>query len=87
VSFNYVEIGQPALITLARGRERGYLSAIQQMLAEKDSQVDAEEGTSSLPSVWQDVYNLMWCLGPPCSLGPYCWRDPHGKRHYKLRTH
>ncbi|CAN9251087.1 unnamed protein product [Alternaria alternata] len=87
VSFNYVETGQPAPTTSARGGKRGYLSATQQMLAERDSQVDAEEGTSSLPSVWQDVYNLMRCPGPPCSLGPHCWRDPHGKKHYKLRTH
>ncbi|CAN9211125.1 unnamed protein product [Alternaria alternata] len=87
VSFNYVEIGQPAPTTSARGGKRGYPSATQQMLAERDSQVDAEEGTSSLPSVWQDVYNLMRCPGPPCSLGPHCWRDPHGKKHYKLRTH
>jgi hypothetical protein len=25
--------------------------------------------------------------GPPCHLGPYCWRDPVGKKHYKLKTH
>ncbi|KAF2844062.1 hypothetical protein T440DRAFT_410910 [Plenodomus tracheiphilus IPT5] len=29
----------------------------------------------------------MRCPGPPCNLGPHCWRDPFGKRHYKLRTH
>jgi len=87
VSFNYVEIGQPTPVASKRGGKRGYPSATQQMLAERDSQVDAEEGTSSLPSVWQDVYNLMRCPGPPCSLGPHCWRDPHGKKHYKLRTH
>lgn len=87
VSFNYVEIGQPAPVASKRGGKRGYPSATQQMLAERDSQVDAEEGKSSLPSVWQDVYNLMRCPGPPCSLGPHCWRDPHGKKHYKLRTH
>lgn len=57
------------------------------MLAERDSQVDAEEGALGQPSTWQDVYNLMRCPGPPCNLGPHCWRDPHGKKHYKLRTH
>ncbi|KAH6868907.1 hypothetical protein B0T10DRAFT_419197, partial [Thelonectria olida] len=27
------------------------------------------------------------CPGPPCHLGPHCWIDPVGKRHYKLKTH
>lgn len=55
VSFNYVEIRQPAS---KRGGRREYPSARQQMLAERDLRVDAEEEMSSLPSVWQDVYNL-----------------------------
>ncbi|OAG04885.1 uncharacterized protein CC84DRAFT_1187813 [Paraphaeosphaeria sporulosa] len=29
----------------------------------------------------------MRCPGPPCNLGPHCWRDPFGKKHYRLRTH
>jgi hypothetical protein len=87
VSFNYVEIGQPAPVASKRGGKRGYSSCTQQMLTERDFQVDAEEGTSSQPSIWQDVYNLMRCPGPPCNLGPHCWRDPYGKKHYKLRTH
>ena len=29
----------------------------------------------------------MRCPGPPCNLGPHCWRDPFGKKHYKVRTH
>ena len=87
VSFNYVELGQPAPVVSKRGGRRGYPSATLQMLAERDSQVDAEEGACGQPSTWQDVYNLMRCPGPPCNLGPHCWRDPHGKKHYKLRTH
>lgn len=87
VSFHYVEMGQPAPIATRKPGKRGYPSATQHMLAERDSQVGAEEGTSSQPSVWQDVYNLMRCPGPPCNLGPHCWRDPHGNKHYKLRTH
>jgi hypothetical protein len=87
VSFNYVELGQPAPVVSKRGGRRGYASATQQMLAERDSQVDAEEGALGQPSTWQDVYNLMRCPGLPCNLGPHCWRDPHGKKHYKLRTH
>jgi hypothetical protein len=33
------------------------------------------------------VYALMRCPGPPCNRGPHCWRDPFGKKHYKLQTH
>ncbi|KAH6664497.1 hypothetical protein B0J14DRAFT_621229 [Halenospora varia] len=29
----------------------------------------------------------MRCTGPPCNLGPHCWRDPVGKKHYKLKSH
>jgi hypothetical protein len=87
VSFNYVEIGQPAPVASKGAGKRGYPSSTQQMLAERDSQVGAEEGTSSQPSIWQNVYNLMRCPGPPCNLGPHCWRDPYGKKHYKLNTH
>lgn len=57
------------------------------MLAERAIQLDAEEDAAGQPSIWRDVYNLMRCPGPPCNLGPYCWRDNAGKRHYKLMTH
>jgi hypothetical protein len=87
VSFNYVEVGQQGAVTTKRTGKRGGSSATQQMFAEMDSQINAEEGNPLRPSVWQDVYNLMRCPGPPCNLGPHCWRDPDGKKHYKLRTH
>ncbi|KAI3290537.1 hypothetical protein DTO002I6_6460 [Penicillium roqueforti] len=30
----------------------------------------------------------MRCPGPPCRHeGQYCWQDPEGKRHYRLKTH
>jgi hypothetical protein len=57
------------------------------MLTERATQLDTEEETSRQPSVWRDVYNLIHCPGPPCHLGPHCWRDPAGKKHYKLKTH
>lgn len=57
------------------------------MLADRVSQLDAEQETSASPSVWRDVYALMRCPGPPCNRGPHCWRDPFGKKHYKLQTH
>jgi hypothetical protein len=87
VSFNYVEVGPQVPVSARRVGKRGGSSATQQMLAERDSQLDAEEGVVTQPSVWQDVYSLMRCPGPPCNLGPHCWRDPAGKKHYKLRTH
>ena len=57
------------------------------MLAEHTAQVDAEEDSSGQPSVWRYVYKLMRCGGPPCHLGPHCWVDPDGRKHYKLKTH
>ena len=77
ISFNYVEI-QAALP--ARG------STTQRMLAERAAQLDAEEA-SGTPSTWRDVYALMRCPGAPCDLGPHCWRDPDGKKHYPLKAH
>jgi hypothetical protein len=56
------------------------------MLRERATQLDTEENSTGQPSIWREVYNLMRCPGPPCDLGPHCWRDPVGKRHYKLRT-
>ncbi|KAF1961000.1 hypothetical protein CC80DRAFT_359890, partial [Byssothecium circinans] len=29
----------------------------------------------------------MRCPGSPCNRGPHCWRDPFGKKHFKLQTH
>jgi len=53
------------------------------MLAEGNAQVDAEQASTGHLPIWRDVYNLMRCPGPPCRLGPHCWRDPIGKKHYK----
>lgn len=57
------------------------------MLADRASQLDAEQESSGRLSVWREVYALMRCPGSPCNLGPHCWRDPFDKKHYKLRTH
>ncbi|KAI7970684.1 hypothetical protein EIK77_003084 [Talaromyces pinophilus] len=69
-----------------RGRvnKRGASSATQRMLVERDEQIRAEEGSLGRPSPWKAVYNLMRCPGPPCRLGPHCWRDPKDKIHHKL---
>lgn len=53
------------------------------MLRERDLQVNEEENLSGQPSAWKHVYALMSCPGS-CNLGPHCWQDPYGKKHYKL---
>ena len=86
LSFNYVELAPPSAAARNRGNKRGS-SATQSMLADRASQLDAEQETSASASVWREVYALMRCPGPPCNRGPHCWRDPLGKKHYKLQTH
>lgn len=86
LSFNYIDASSQLASTANRGNKRGS-SATQRMLADRTTHIDDEQETSGSPSVWQEVYALMRCPGPPCNLGPHCWRDPFGKRHYKLRTH
>lgn len=85
ISINYIEDSdQPLLRT---GDKRGTASVTKRMLSERDAQIDAEQA-SGQPSVWRDVYKTMRCPGPPCRQeGQYCWQDPVGKKHYKLRTH
>lgn len=53
------------------------------MLAGREAQIEEEEAATGRPSVWASVYRLMRCPGS-CSSGPYCWVDPHGKKHYKI---
>jgi hypothetical protein len=67
--------------------KRSSSSTTQRVLTEGAIQVDVEQESSGQPSLWGDVYRLMRCPGPPCYLGPHCWIDPVGKKHYKLKTH
>jgi hypothetical protein len=85
LSFNYIDASLQSASSANRGNKRG--SATQRMFADRASQLEAEQETSGSPSAWQEVYALLRCPGPPCNLGPHCWRDPFGKKHYKLRTH
>jgi hypothetical protein len=86
LSFNYLDAFSQPASTANRGNKRGS-SATQRMLAERASQLQEEQEKSGSRSIWQKVYALMRCPGPPCNLGPHCWRDPFGKKHYKVRTH
>ncbi|KAI1317288.1 hypothetical protein F5Y16DRAFT_153261 [Xylariaceae sp. FL0255] len=84
--FKYVTTDAPGDV---RGQKRARTtgSATQTMLSQRALQLDAEQESTSRPSIWRHVYNLMRCPGPPCKMGPHCWIDPVGKRHYKLKTH
>jgi hypothetical protein len=84
ISFNYVETSRSTTTSLQRVERGGHSSTTQQMLAGRDVQLDAEEASSGRPSIFVNVYRLMRCPGHPCRLGPYCWVDPDGKKHYKL---
>ncbi|KAH0419846.1 hypothetical protein CcaCcLH18_14268 [Colletotrichum camelliae] len=83
VSFNYVETGPTAGSAGRRGTKR---SATQRMLAERDAEMEEERTRTGEVPVWERVYSLMRCPGSPCDLGPHCWVDDHGKKHYKLAT-
>ena len=83
ISFNYMENTSSSNVSGRTTDKRGTSSATQRMLQERDRQIYAEEAASGEPSAWKEVYALMRCPGP-CELGPHCWQDPYGKKHYKL---
>lgn len=86
ICFNYVDDrGSPA--SSRKGDKRGKPSVTKRMLDERDAQLDAEEHSSGQKPVWRSVYNLMRCPSSTCHLGPYCWVDPIGKKHFQLKTH
>jgi hypothetical protein len=87
ISFNYIENSHSSTTTSKKGEKRGSSSVTQRMLAERDTLIDVEEETLGQQSIWREVYALMRCPGPPCDLGPHCWRDSIRKKHYKLKTH
>ncbi|KAJ5543730.1 hypothetical protein N7513_007238 [Penicillium frequentans] len=66
--------------------KRGKTSVTKGMVMERDAEMDAEQASGG-HEVWRDVYRIMRCPGPPCRHeGQYCGQDPHGKKHYRLRT-
>lgn len=84
ISINYIDDNESLS---SRNDKRGKSSVTKKRLAERDVQIDAEESSGQY-SVWRDVYRTMRCPGPPCRHeGQYCWQDPEGKRHYRLKTH
>lgn len=84
ISINYQE---DADSSFRKSNKRGNSSITNRMLCNHNDQINAKN-YSGQPSVWWDVYQKMQCPGPPCQhKGQYCWQDPEGKKHYKLRTH
>ena len=83
VSFNYAENTSSPNVSGRTTDKRGNSCATQRMLQEQDRQISAEEAASAEPPAWKEVYALMRCPGS-CELGPHCWQDPYGKKHYKL---
>ena len=84
LSFNYAETSQSGSV-VARGR--GGRSATASQLAERAIDIGEEETASAEPAVWRKIYDFFRCTGSPCGLGPHCWVDTVGKKHYKLKTH
>lgn len=85
VCFNYVE-DSASPSAGRKGEKRGKSSVTRRMLDDRDAQLDAEENACGQQAVWRRVYDLMKCDSAACHLGPYCWLDPRGKKHYRLRT-
>lgn len=53
------------------------------MLQNLEREINAEEELTGELAAWKHVYAIMRCPGS-CELGPHCWQDPYGKKHYKL---
>ena len=87
LTFNFIDDKAAADMSAMRSTDKRGSSATKRMLAERAAQLDAQGGDGASSSIWQQVYSLMRCPGSPCALGPHCWRDPAGNKHYKLRTH
>lgn len=87
ISFNYVDDCHSPPAAGWKGEKRGKASIIKRMLDERAAQIDAEQYASGERPIWRSVYSLMRCTSSTCPLGPYCWVDPMGKKHYQLKTH
>lgn len=53
------------------------------MLQNLEREINAEEELTVEPAAWKHAYAIIRCPGS-CELGPHCWQDPYGKKHYKL---
>jgi len=88
ISLQYVETETSTRpLNQQHKRRRVGGTATQQLMAQRNAEIDAEESSMGQPSAWRHVYAKMRCPGPPCTLEPYCWQDSHTNKRYKLKTH
>jgi hypothetical protein len=88
ITFNYVENARHSTAGPSKGGgKRGPSSATKRMLTNLATESNAERESTGQAPVWTEVYRVMRCPGPPCQLGLHYWRDPDGKKHYKLYPH
>lgn len=86
LEFHCVEVNRPRAESASATSRGGRRSATTRMLTELDDETERDRLNGNR-AVWRDVYALMRCPGPPCHLGPHCWREPVGKKHYRMLTH
>ena len=71
----------------AQGDAKGRQSATRRIRHAQALQQNAEEYATGEAAPWRTVYSLLRYPGRPCQNNQgYCWRDPHGGKHYKLLT-
>ncbi|KAI9041044.1 uncharacterized protein KD926_007460 [Aspergillus affinis] len=75
--------GKKLKLMISATDKRGTSSATQGMLQDLDREVNTEKELTGEPAAWRHVYMIIRCPGS-CELGPHCWQDPYGKKHYKL---
>ncbi|KAF5865344.1 hypothetical protein ETB97_004154 [Aspergillus alliaceus] len=86
ISFKYIRDDDDLQHRTPRKGDKRGASATKRMLAERDAQILAEEEGSEQPSSWRYVYKLLRCsVTSCCHFGQWCWQDPQGRKHYKLR--
>ena len=83
VTFRFRPLDAPPQTRGGRARP----SATRRMRHQQTMQLGAEEQTSGEAAHWRAVYSTLRCPGRPCQNSQgWCWRDPHGGKHYKLLT-
>jgi hypothetical protein len=84
VTFRFRPRNTPPRTRAASG---GRPSATRRMRYGQALQRDAEVHANGQAAYWRAVYNTLRCPGRPCQNSQgWCWRDPHGGKHYKLLT-
>lgn len=76
IYLQYTEVEESSRTTNSRNKSQKVGgSTTLHMLAQRDGEIDVEESSIGQPSTWRHIYAKMRCLGPPCTLEPYCWHN------------